>query len=199
MRRDVSQPAERSLRLLVVDHDPEALELTKRRLEEEGHRVTTRTSASRIQTVINALRPDIVLIEALMPGLTGQDLVRLLRLYPAKGTPAVIVCSTIPERALRHVVDLTDALGVLRKTPDDVVFFFSFHSILDRLPETRGTDRGRRVTPPVASGPVRISSADDPVIETGEAADEPELAEEDDTTQVEVTRRWLLNTAPGRR
>lgn len=185
------QQSERCLRLLVVDHDSESLELTRRRLEEEGHRVTTRTSASRIQMVINALRPDIVLIDALMPGLTGQDLVKLLRAYPAKGTPAVIVCSTIPERALRHVVDLTDALGVLRKTFDDVVFFFSFHSILDRLPETRGFDGRRRVTPPMVSGRYQISG-DEPAIET---------AEEDDTTQVEVTRRWALssNTSPGRR
>jgi len=191
MRKDEHQRTEPSLRLLVVDHDSESLERTRRRLEEEGHRVTTRTSASRIQMVINALRPDIVLIEALMPGLTGQDLVKLLRAYPAKGTPAIIVCSTIPERALRHVVDLTDALGVLRKTTDDVVFFFAFHSILDRLPETRGYDTRRRATPPVVSGPYRISG-DDPVIET---------TEEDDTTQVEVTRRWALSssTSPGRR
>ncbi len=87
MRKDDPQPSERSLRLLVVDHDSEALELTKRRLEEEGHRVTTRTSSSRIQTVINALRPDIVLIEALMPGLTGQDLVRLLPCTPPRAHP----------------------------------------------------------------------------------------------------------------
>jgi CheY-like chemotaxis protein len=191
MNKEELQRDGRSLRLLVVDHDSESLELTRRRLEEEGHRVTTRTSASRIQMVINALRPDIILLEALMPGLTGQDLLKLLRAYPAKGTPAVIVCSTIPERALRHVVDLTDALGVLRKTPDDVVFFFAFHSILDRLPETRGFDGRRRATPPVASGARSISN-DDPVIET---------TEEDDTTQVEVTRRWALNlgSSPGRR
>jgi CheY-like chemotaxis protein len=192
MSQDEPQRTEQSLRLLVVDHDSESLERTRRRLEEEGHQVTTRTSASRIQMVINALRPDIVLIEALMPGLTGQDLVKLLRVYPAKGTPAIIVCSTIPERALRHVVDLTDALGVLRKTTDDVVFFFAFHSILDRLPETRGFDGRRRVTPPIFSSRQRISSNDDMIIET---------AEKDDTTQVEVTRRWALNlgTSPGRR
>jgi CheY-like chemotaxis protein len=198
MIKDDAQHTERPLRLLVVDHDSESLELTKRRLEEEGHRVTTRTSASRIQMVINALRPDIVLIEALMPGLTGQDLVRLLRAYPAKGTPAIIVVSTIPERALRHVVDLTDALGVLRKTSDDVVFFFAFHSILDRLPETRGVDGRRRATPPIASGKHRISVEDDPVIETAEAEAEAEV-EAEDTTQVEVTRRWVLSTSPGRR
>src|SRR5687768_9174102 len=168
MNQDEPQRTEQSLRLLVVDHDSESLERTRRRLEEEGHQVTTRTSASRIQMVINALRPDIVLIEALMPGLTGQDLVKLLRVYPAKGTPAIIVCSTIPERALRHVVDLTDALGVLRKTTDDVVFFFAFHSILDRLPETRGFDGRRRVTPPVFSTRQRISSNDDMIIETAE-------------------------------
>jgi CheY-like chemotaxis protein len=190
MSQDEPQQTEQSLRLLVVDHDSESLERTRRRLEEEGHQVTTRTSASRIQMVINALRPDIVLIEALMPGLTGQDLVKLLRAYPAKGTPAIIVCSTIPERALRHVVDLTDALGVLRKTTDDVVFFFAFHSILDRLPETRGFDGRRRVTPPLVSTRQRISSNDDMI----------ETAEKDDTTQVEVTRRWALNlgTSPGR-
>jgi CheY-like chemotaxis protein len=190
MNQDEPQQPEQSLRLLVVDHDSESLERTRRRLEEEGHQVTTRTSASRIQMVINALRPDIVLIEALMPGLTGQDLVKLLRAYPAKGTPAIIVCSTIPERALRHVVDLTDALGVLRKTTDDVVFFFAFHSILDRLPETRGFDGRRRMTPPLVSTRQRISSNDDMI----------ETAEKDDTTQVEVTRRWALNlgTSPGR-
>lgn len=197
MSTDEPRHLEPSLRLLVVDHDTESLERTRRRLEGEGHRVTTRTSAARIQMVINALRPDIVLLEALMPGLTGQDLVKLLRTYPAKGTPAIIVCSTIPERALRHVVDLTDALGVLRKTTDDVVFFFAFHSILDRLPETQAVDSARRPTPPVASGPFRIST-DDPI-------DAPFArgSREDDTTQVEVTRRWALNSSsgsnPGRR
>ena len=80
--------------------------------------------------------------------------------FPASGTPAVVLHSAVPPKALARMVDIRDALGVVKKTPDDVEFFLAFDTVLDRLrARTPGHD-GRPIR--AMSGTHRIGEDSEP-------------------------------------
>ena len=95
-----------------------------------------------------------------MPDLNGGDLKGLLGLYPASGTPAIILHSAVPVQALCRMVDVRGALGVIKKTTDDVEFFLAFDTVLDRFIARR---HGAVSRPPRAmSGTHRIVDDTEP-------------------------------------
>ena len=119
--------------VLVVDEDPGVLRNVCGRLLAHGYEVSTSRQARGLRESIARLLPDLVLVDVLMPDLNGGELVRLLAQYPASGTPAIVLHSAVPVRALSRVVDIRGALGVVKKTSDDVEFFLAFDSVLDRF------------------------------------------------------------------
>lgn len=166
----------RQFHVLVIDDEADALDLARERLESEGHRVTTSRSANGIEAVIDALCPDLVLLDVMMPNLGAQELTSILALH-SESSPRVILHSSIPLRALRHAVDPTHALGVIRKTNDDIEFFFAFNGLIDRLPEP--SQRSPAADVPAVSGTHRI-------------------ADEKSSTELDSMEHWFSRTSPGR-
>ncbi len=75
MRNDIS-PAT----ILLVDDDPLIAASTYALLEDLGHRVVQASSASEALLLIDGgLRPDLVITDHAMPGMTGTDLAGQLR------------------------------------------------------------------------------------------------------------------------
>jgi len=167
----------RSFHVLVVDDELAVLELCRERLEGDGHHVTILQNVKNLDTLLLVLRPDVVLMDVMMPDLTGSHLARVLDKHGAESLPAVILHSTIPMRALRLAVATEKALGVIQKTQDDIEFFFAFNALIDRLPAT--SLRERRASVPAVSGTHRIA--------------------DDETTEVDaLTQHWFSRTSPGR-
>jgi DNA-binding NtrC family response regulator len=59
--------------LLAIDDDPTSLDLVEATLEQEGLEIVTEIDPSRALTTIAARRPQIVISDLMMPGLTGMD------------------------------------------------------------------------------------------------------------------------------
>lgn len=77
---------------LVVDDDPSAVDLLSRWLSRSGYKVISATDAETGMVLAEKHVPDIVLLDALMPGKTGYDLLPEMRKIPAlKLTPIIIV------------------------------------------------------------------------------------------------------------
>ena len=132
-----------ALHVLVVDEDPAVLRNVCGRLLAHGYEVSTARQARGLRQSIARLLPDLVLVDVLMPDLNGGELVRLLAQYPASGTPAVVLHSAVPVKALARMVDIRDALGVIKKTTDDVEFFLAFDTVLDRFRARKPDLEGR--------------------------------------------------------
>jgi DNA-binding response OmpR family regulator len=147
-----------SLHVLVVDEDPAVLRHVCGRLLAHGYEVSTCRQARGLRQTIARLRPDLVLVDVLMPDLNGGGLTALLAEYPASGTPAVMLHSVVPVSALCRMVDIRDALGVIKKTSDDVEFFLAFNAILDRLQSPQPGSEGRPMR--AMSGMHRIADDD---------------------------------------
>jgi CheY-like chemotaxis protein len=80
------------MRILVVDDDPDVIEYLSSFLEDEGYEVGAaideRTALARVET----FSPDAILIDVMLPGRSGLDLMVCLRRDPRwAGTPLVLV------------------------------------------------------------------------------------------------------------
>ena len=79
---------ERSARVLVVDDDRALRDLVSDLLMEEGYAVQRAGDGAEALAAVERERPDVVLTDAWMPGLSGAQLARQLQV---KGVPVVLM------------------------------------------------------------------------------------------------------------
>ncbi len=79
--------------VLVVDDDPEMLRLTRVSLEREGFGVVTAATAQEGATMAARRRPDVILLDLLLPDRSGLDLLTSLKADPATRRIPVLVVS----------------------------------------------------------------------------------------------------------
>lgn len=104
-------------RVMVVDDDPSILELLKVLLANEGYDVLTFDTGAAALNAARRSPPDAAIVDLMMPGMTGKELIRGLRRYAATREVPVVVCSAYYGDLRCCVRDLAgDAnLGYLRK------------------------------------------------------------------------------------
>lgn len=126
-------------RILVVDDDSAILELLRILLESEGYQVQTFDSGP--AALRNALNhpPDAAIIDLMMPGMNGLDLIQALRYDPRTHQLPVLICSAY-YGDLRHVTaELRQRNTSCLRKP------FQIQELLDRLANMVATrKRGRR-------------------------------------------------------
>ena len=77
--RDTRERGSPTARVLVVDDDDEMRALLRRMLESEGYHVTERSRATHVLETLRNDPFDLVILDKEMPGLTGLDLLPMLR------------------------------------------------------------------------------------------------------------------------
>jgi len=93
-------------RLLVVDDNSENRDLLLERLAHSGYQVESADTGADALEKINHAHYDLVLLDQLMPGMTGLDLLRLLRATYSPSQLPVIMLSAVDNSAA-----IVDALG----------------------------------------------------------------------------------------
>jgi CheY-like chemotaxis protein len=73
---------QRCFHILAVDDEPQMLTMIVRALEAEEYAVSTATSGPEALQMIDALRPDLVLLDYKMPGMDGVAVTKMLRAKP---------------------------------------------------------------------------------------------------------------------
>ncbi len=79
-----------SLRVLVVEDNPVNLELVTEVLKQEGYQVLTAESAEAGIRLAAAERPDLILMDLQLPGMTGYEATRRLKAHPATAAIPVL-------------------------------------------------------------------------------------------------------------
>ena len=74
-----STPADDAPHLLIVDDDRRIRDLLSRFLASEGYRVTTAGNAGDARAKLDGLRFDLLILDVMMPGETGFDLAKTIR------------------------------------------------------------------------------------------------------------------------
>jgi len=120
---------------LVVDDDPIALEVAKERLEKLGFHVTTRSQSLGTSAWIMSEKPNFVLLDVMMPALTGGELASLVR--RRKLNTGIILHSSKTITELQQIVKETGALGAVSKTFGEYLFNYEVVRLVRRYLQGR--------------------------------------------------------------
>ena len=86
--------------ILIVDDEPTIVEVVGLYLQREGYRVVTATDGAAALTMVEQQRPDLVVLDLMLPGLNGLEVTRRLR---ASGALPIIMLTARGEEADRVV------------------------------------------------------------------------------------------------
>jgi two-component system phosphate regulon response regulator OmpR len=137
--------------ILVVEDDPRLRERLARYLAGEGFRVTAATDAADARGKLRAINPDLMVLDVMMPGESGLDLVQSLRAGSALDLPVLLLTARgAPEdRIAGFEAGADDYLG---KPFEPRELVLRIRALLRRAPPASPP------TPP--SLPMRIGSAE---------------------------------------
>jgi DNA-binding response OmpR family regulator len=96
--------------VLIVDDSPEALGFLTEALEQTGFSVLIATSGASALNIVDRITPDIILLDAVMPGMDGFDTCLKLKANPAASPVPVVFMTGLTET--EHVVRALEAGGV---------------------------------------------------------------------------------------
>lgn len=96
--------------VLIVDDSPEALGFLTEALEQTGFSVLIATSGVSALNIVDRITPDIILLDAVMPGLDGFETCLRLKADPAISPVPVVFMTGLTET--EHVVRALEAGGV---------------------------------------------------------------------------------------
>jgi DNA-binding response OmpR family regulator len=86
-------------KIMVVDDEPYIARVIKFKLEQEGYNVISANDGQTGLQKIREEKPDLVLLDVMMPGLSGYDVCQQLKQDPAlAGIPVVILTAKGQER-----------------------------------------------------------------------------------------------------
>ena len=77
----MANPAQQTI--LVVDDSPETTQVLSRRIESWGYRVLTSTSGEEALRIAEEQRPDLMLLDIMMPKMKGRQVCAQLKANPA--------------------------------------------------------------------------------------------------------------------
>jgi len=93
----MSTPASAPAKILVVDDTPQNVKLLADLLRAKGYTVATASAGPEALELVETERPDIVLLDVMMPGMTGYEVCQKIRANPATGIlPVVMVTALDP-------------------------------------------------------------------------------------------------------
>ena len=89
--------------ILVVDDVPANLDVLIEILEEEGFRISVATSGERALRVVSQTKPDLILLDVMMPGIDGYETCRMLKAHEkTAGIPVIFLTARDDPQAIRH-------------------------------------------------------------------------------------------------
>ncbi|MCC6403663.1 MAG: response regulator transcription factor [Fimbriimonadaceae bacterium] len=132
--------------VVVVDDEPGILEAVEGRLQKEGYSVFTATTAEDGIRLFRKLRPDLMVVDVMLPQRSGLDLCRAVR--RDSETPVIFLSARSSDE---------DRIAGLEAGGDDyVVKPFSLQELAIRVAKVLQRTRGFRTDQPLLLGNLRI-------------------------------------------
>jgi len=123
---DILFPETEKMQVLVVDDNIELVELYRRFVANTRYDVISLPNGSNLFEQVNIIRPDVIVMDILLPGIDGWDLLQQFHQgYPQLSTP-IVICSVIGNEAMAKAMG---ASGYLTKPVERK----SFIEMLDKV------------------------------------------------------------------
>lgn len=113
-------------RILVVDDDPQIVRLVRSYLEQAGLQVDTVSHGDDVLPALRSRRPDLVVLDLMLPGKDGLEITRLLRADPALAALPILMLTA-------RVDDIDRILGLELGADDYVTKPFNPREVVARV------------------------------------------------------------------
>lgn len=130
MRNEVLTRSHPCERVLVVDDDRDTREAIGMLLEDEGIEVVAAEAAEALEVLVGGWRPSVVVLDLVMPKVSGRTFLHRIRLDPELARIPVVLCTGSPQ--LVAADDGFDA--VLTKPFEPDAFFAALAKLCLRAP-----------------------------------------------------------------
>jgi two-component system alkaline phosphatase synthesis response regulator PhoP len=138
--------------ILIVDDEREIRELLRYNLEREGYQVLTAQAGEEGLSRIFSAHPDLVLLDLLLPGLNGLEILREVRNEPStKDLPIVLLTA--------RGAEMDKLLGFERGADDYITKPFSPREVIARIDAVLRRARAPREPEALAAGPLTLDHA----------------------------------------
>src|SRR3972149_6100057 len=118
--------------ILVIDDDQEVLQLLIIMLEHEGYQVSVAANGVQGLKIARNQRPDLVLLDLMLPGIDGFEVCSRLRKEPATATVPVLIVSAKSQQTDRAAGTKVGANGYLTKPYQRKELIAQVRMFLDR-------------------------------------------------------------------
>lgn len=139
----LADPSEKLI--LLVDDDESLLDLMEHVIKKEGFRTDRATDGTEALRKVEALSPDLILLDLMLPGKGGYEVVRELQATDAARTPVIVITGRSIDRKnvdmVRHEPNVREFMQKPLRPP---VLATTIHTILQTRPAeiNRFIDRG---------------------------------------------------------
>jgi DNA-binding response OmpR family regulator len=115
----------KSKKILIVDHDELMIEVMTYILIGMGYTVFSLARPDHIFNFIRKNHPDLVILDAILPGMDSRDVCRLIKLNKQTANLPVIICSDSDE---------PDELTAEKGGPDDILYKpFGMNKLIEKV------------------------------------------------------------------
>jgi two-component system phosphate regulon response regulator PhoB len=132
-----------SPRILVVEDEPDIAALIAYQLTREGYRVETASNGPDALAAVNRAIPDLVVLDRMIPGISGDDVLRTLRMEASTATIPVLLLTAKREQEDRIQGLELGADDYLTKPFSPRELVLRVQSILRRMSQPAGESGGR--------------------------------------------------------
>ncbi|SRR6266498_2088266 len=119
-------------KILIVDDDVTITELMKAFMTMDGHQPTTVNDSTKAMDVANAVQPDLITLDLMMPGLSGLDLCELLHQDPRFASTPIMIISAKDDLESKERAKQAGAKEYLTKP-------FSMNNLMRKVKELIGS------------------------------------------------------------
>ncbi len=103
-------------KVLIVDDERPVADLINQALAQEGYETAEVTQALRFYDTVLEQRPDLILLDLMMPYLEGEDELKLLSMNPdTKNTPVIVVTAKPNARSLLPQLKPFGVVSIVQK------------------------------------------------------------------------------------
>lgn len=120
-------------RILVIDDSELVLEITRDALEEAGYEVLTNSSWMEVNATIRERRPDMILLDLMMPSIKGESLCEILKKSSFGREIPIIIFSTKEESEIQRLAEDAGADGYIVKRMNRKDIVESVEHFFDKL------------------------------------------------------------------
>ncbi len=102
-------------KIAIIEDDQAISQMYRMKFENDGYEVETAENGKIGLELVEKMKPDIILLDIMMPEMTGDEMLKKLRDEPWGKNIKVLVLTNIGEQELPKSLSTMDVLGIIMK------------------------------------------------------------------------------------